>query len=181
MICKHCGREINDELSECPYCHQPTVEVEEFSFTEGADDGFKRGDLPEYCPACGAKTEAGVRYCPMCGKDLEEAESVNADDENDGAAENARKNSKLYGNSKILGVLSVILWIVSPVAGFILGLLAIHYGGKAKNTIAISLGAIGLSVSALIFIVELIVISINYIYIVNIIYNSRVAIAIQGL
>jgi len=90
--------------------------------------------------------------------------------ENDSKANNL--NEKAFNDSKTMGILSLILWIVSPVAGFILGILAIHYGRKSKNSTAVTMGAIGIVISVLVFLASLIVVSINYKIIVNWIYDN---------
>lgn len=163
MICKRCGKEIDDSLSECPYCHTPAVEVEEFTFEEGADDGFKRDGSKEesasfrdekkeethYCPICGTKVAADMIYCPVCGKNLR-GSGFAGDGRYEGAAQKSEPNeSKLYSDSRTIGILSLCLWIISPILGFILGALAIRYGRKGENSLAVKLGAIGIVISAL--------------------------------
>jgi len=176
MICKHCGKEIEDSLSECPYCHASTVEVEEFTFKEGEDDGFARDDnegqassnqseAPAYCPLCGTKVGADMLYCPVCGKNLRGSGFAGGAfyNRSESEADDRKKNS----DSQTLGVLSLVLWIFSRVIGIILGALAIHYGKKENNPTAVKLGVGGVVLSSVILVTEIIIVAVNFAFIMS--------------
>ena len=51
MKCQHCGQEIPDNASYCPYCHTPVIRIK-----------------PKHlCSNCGAEIPDGADRCPGCG------------------------------------------------------------------------------------------------------------------
>lgn len=57
MICKHCGKEIADDVKFCNYCG-------------------KRADGQKACPSCGALLPEDSMFCSSCGANLKGASEV---------------------------------------------------------------------------------------------------------
>lgn len=49
MHCKHCGKEMKNDMSFCPFC------------------GGEVENKQEYCPACGCEVDGDMLFCPECG------------------------------------------------------------------------------------------------------------------
>ena len=56
MICKHCGREIEDNSERCPYCKTPLIRIK----------------VKRICAYCKTEIKKGDTVCPGCGKNVPE-------------------------------------------------------------------------------------------------------------
>ena len=56
MICKHCGREIEDGSTVCPYCKTPIIRIK----------------VKRICAYCKTEIKKGDKICPGCGRNVPE-------------------------------------------------------------------------------------------------------------
>lgn len=74
MKCTVCGNELEDEVLECPYCHEKMQE----QITEISSDASKQDSVNNtqdnrmFCKHCGTEIEEGKCYCKHCGNSIEE-------------------------------------------------------------------------------------------------------------
>jgi len=59
MICKHCGREIDDEDQICPFCKTPVIRIKVKKICAFCKTEIKKGDT--VCPGCGRKVPEKLR------------------------------------------------------------------------------------------------------------------------
>ena len=59
MICKHCGREIDDEDRICPFCKTPVIRIKVKKICAFCKTEIKRGDT--VCSGCGRKVPEKLR------------------------------------------------------------------------------------------------------------------------
>ena len=59
MICKHCGREIQDNEKRCPYCNTPVIRIKVKRVCAYCKTEIKKGD--KTCPGCGRKVPEKVQ------------------------------------------------------------------------------------------------------------------------
>lgn len=59
MICKHCGREIQDNEKRCPYCNTPVIRIKVKRICAYCKTEIKKGD--KACPGCGRKVPEKVQ------------------------------------------------------------------------------------------------------------------------
>ncbi len=131
--CKQCGHDVDDNAEVCPYCGEKLPQDPPPFTPAGAPD-------IKFCPECGEQIVTGARYCVRCGKPL-------ASFQNPYAYAYERKPNEKGG--KVPGILSIVFAFFFPLVGFILGIVAIVKGAKAKYTPAVVMGIIGLVISIL--------------------------------
>ena len=70
MICKHCGREIQDNEKRCPYCNTPVIRIK----------------VKRICAYCKTEIKKGDKACPGCGRKVPEKvqEMLKREEEQDG-------------------------------------------------------------------------------------------------
>jgi len=59
MICKHCGREIDDEDRICPFCKTPVIRIKVKKICAFCKTEIKKGDT--VCSGCGRKVPEKLR------------------------------------------------------------------------------------------------------------------------
>ena len=83
MICKHCGREIEDSSTVCPYCKTPIIRIK----------------VKRICAYCKTEIKKGDKLCPGCGRNVpEKIRELLEKEEMEGFPENAEKRSQREGN-----------------------------------------------------------------------------------
>ena len=70
MICKHCGKEIQDNEKRCPYCNTPVIRIKVKRICAYCKMEIKKGD--KTCPGCGRKVPEKIQE--ILEKDSEESE-----------------------------------------------------------------------------------------------------------
>ena len=70
MICKHCGKEIQDNEKRCPYCNTPVNRIKVKRISAYCKMEIKKGD--KTCPGCGRKVPEKIQE--ILEKDSEESE-----------------------------------------------------------------------------------------------------------
>ena len=70
MICKHCGKEIQDNEKRCPYCNTPVIRIKVKRICAYCKMEIKKGD--KACPGCGRKVPEKIQE--ILEKDSEESE-----------------------------------------------------------------------------------------------------------
>lgn len=132
MICKHCGTEVKDDATFCPFCGKPTKDAET--------------KIPSYCPKCAAPTVEGAAFCVNCGEPLQ-AEKLDPYAPKKTVDYYAPAPKKSTGSERVLGILSIVFAFLMPFVGFVLGIIAIVGGNKSGDTSARTMGIVGLILS----------------------------------
>lgn len=150
MYCKQCGHDVPPGTRICPFCGSEIP----FDGTENMKSEIK------YCPVCGTQIVHGAKFCTNCGNRLDEVfqnagfspasgsnEYTPANNYASGASSYNPYRTRRSTQGRTQGILAVILGFFIPIAGLILGIIAIVKGAKSKYTPAIILGIIGVVVS----------------------------------
>lgn len=59
MICKHCGREIDEHAERCPYCKTPLIRIKPKRICAYCKAEIKKGDM--VCPGCKRNVPEKIR------------------------------------------------------------------------------------------------------------------------
>lgn len=83
MICKHCGGEIEDSSTVCPYCKTSIIRIK----------------VKRICAYCKTEIKKGDKLCPGCGRNVpEKIRELLEKEEMEGFPENAEKRSQREGD-----------------------------------------------------------------------------------
>lgn len=134
MICKHCGKENEDNSKFCQNCGV------------NLSDSFETKDN-NFCPKCGAENDQMSKYCIVCGKALTQTKNhtVYTKDRSTQA-----KLSLIFGIlSAVFGILCCcgVLYIpaiLTGIASLILGIMSVKSEKKGNAIAGIVLGIIGI-------------------------------------
>ena len=90
MICKHCGREIEDNSERCPYCKTPLIRIK----------------VKRICAYCKTEIKKGDTVCPGCGKNVpEKVRELLEKDELNGSVQDDLEEKKHWKAVFFLGIL----------------------------------------------------------------------------
>lgn len=116
----------------------------------------------KYCIKCGNQLQDENKFCPRCGQD-QAKEVINEKPKyynpylnqfnQNTYIPNQSTNNKYGGNT--LGLVSIGLGVTIPFIGVICGIDAIMKGTISSNKLAKILGIIGISVSIIVFIINI--------------------------
>lgn len=111
----------------------------------------------KYCKKCGVQLNDDAKFCYRCGASQEHETNTNYENSPYVYVPNQNpvvEQNKYSGN--ILGVISICIGGYIPIAGIVCGIFAMSSGIKAVNKQAIISGTIGISLSVLVWVINII-------------------------
>lgn len=149
MYCKYCGGQLQGAEKFCGHCGKPVAETKTDAKTAQKD----------FCSRCGQVIREGETVCAFCNQPV--GGNANAapfyTPPANGSAPVGPASVEKKGTG--LGVAGILLALLSPLVGFILGFMAIKQGKGSSNKTAVVLGIVAIVVAAI-----MVVLNVIYIY-----------------
>jgi len=101
-----------------------------------------------FCKKCGHEIENAETPCPYCGNANQESIPQ--------VIYEPRPEAPAEKKGTVLGVLSLVLAFLVPIAGVVLGIIAIVQGRKTQNTAAWVMGIIGIILAVIMIVINFI-------------------------